>query len=57
MSNLGRADVERIIEGMLKELNIRVSPSAESNRLTIELNLGTTLISKTFFSIEPEDYA
>ena len=57
MSNLGRADVERIVEGMLKELNIRVSPSAESNRLTIELNLGTTLISKTFFSIEPEDYA
>lgn len=56
MSNLGRADVERIVEGLLKELNIKVSPSLNSNRLKIELNLGTTVLSETYFSIEPEDY-
>lgn len=56
MSNLGRADVERIVEGVLRNLKIEVSPSLNSNRLKIELKLHDDVLSATYFSINEEDY-
>ena len=56
MSNLGRADVERIVENVLKNLSVEVLPSLNSNRLVLELKLNGDVISKTHFSINEEDY-
>ena len=56
MSNLGRADVERIVEGVLRNLKIEILPSINSNRLMIELKLNDDVISATYFSINEEDY-
>lgn len=56
MSNLGRADVERIVEGVLRNLKIEILPSLNSNRLKIELKLNDDVLSTTYFSINEEDY-
>ena len=56
MSNLGRADVERIVENVLKNLSVEVLPSINSNRLVLELKLNGDVISTSYFSINEEDY-
>ena len=57
MNNLGRSDVERIVENVLRELSLNVLPSTINNRLKIELKYKDTILSDTYFSIEPEDYS
>jgi hypothetical protein len=56
MTNLGRADVERIVENVLKNLSVEVSPSFNSNNLVLELKFNGDVISKAHFSINEEDY-
>ena len=56
MSNLGRADVERIVENVLKNLSIEVTPSVVSDRLKIELKFRDDVLSSSYFSINEEDY-
>jgi hypothetical protein len=56
MSNLGRTDVERIVEGVLRNLKVEVTPSLNSNRLKIELKLNNDVLSTSYFSINEEDY-
>lgn len=56
MSNLGRTDVERIVEGVLRNLKVEVTPSLNSNRLKIELKLNNDVLSTTYYSINEEDY-
>lgn len=48
---LGRTDVERIIENVLADLNIRVSEVADPNVRIIELRHKSAVISTTHFTI------
>lgn len=57
MSNLGRADVERIIENVLKELSINVKGSnwTDPNNRTIELKYKNEVISTAYFDVVQAD--
>jgi hypothetical protein len=54
MSNLGRDDVERIVENMLESLTVEVSNSDSSdlNSRKLTLNYKGRQISSTYFDVE-----
>lgn len=55
MSNLGRADVERITENMLRDLSITVtSDNVLPNRKEVQLWFRDTVISTAHFSTTNE---
>jgi len=49
MHNLGRTDVERIVEEVLKNLSIVVKPGATTNICHLELKFKDTILSETSF--------
>ena len=54
MNNLGRADVERIIEGVLQELKIDVETSNINRKIV--LSYRGKEISQAWFTISEDDY-
>ena len=57
MTNLGRADVERIVENVLRNLSVEVTPTYNSNILKLDLKYKGEIVSQTRFSINEEDYS
>ena len=55
MSNLGRTDVERIVEEVLKNLSLSINPTLTSNTLRIELKYKNTVLSDARFTVDPEE--
>jgi hypothetical protein len=51
MHNLGRTDVERIVEEVLKNLSIVVKHGATNNICHIELKFKETVLSDTCVSV------
>lgn len=53
MSNLGRSDVERIVETVLSDLSIEVKGGSftDPNCRTIVLRYGTREISRAYFDV------
>lgn len=55
MNNLGRTDVERIVEEVLKNLSLSINPTLTTNTLRIELKYKNTVLSDARFTVEPEE--
>ena len=55
MNNLGRTDVERIVEEVLKNLSLSINPTLTSNTLRIELKYKNTVLSDARFTVDPEE--
>lgn len=54
MNNLGRTDVERIVEEVLKNLSLSINPTL-TNTLRIELKYKNTVLSDARFTVDPEE--
>jgi hypothetical protein len=54
MSNLGRTDVERIIEDVLRELSIQVHDGTRTapNNRKVELKFKNNVISTAYFDVK-----
>jgi len=54
---LTRADVERIVENVLRELTIEVNRGGftDPNSRTVQLKLGDRVISETYFDVVQKD--
>ncbi len=55
MNNLGRTDVERIVEEVLKNLSLSINPTLTTNTLRIELKYKNTVLSDARFTVDPEE--
>ena len=55
MNNLGRTDVERIVEEVLKNLSLSINPTLTTNTLRIELKYKNTVLSDARFTVDPAE--
>ena len=55
MNNLGRTDVERIVEEVLKNLSLSINPTLTNTLRIEELKYKNTVLSDARFTVDPEE--